>query len=67
MREIVHPSPLKRPIGADVHAGEWVAILNREVYDHDFDLDALFKRLDRAGVGETAAVMQVLPPGTVWV
>ena len=42
-----------------------VAILDRELFDHDFDFDALCDRLDRAGVGETAALMRIPLPGTI--
>jgi hypothetical protein len=66
VREIYHPPPTKEPIDTRRYGGEWVAILRREIIDHDKDFDALCDRLDRAGLGEKAGLMQVPMPGTVW-
>jgi hypothetical protein len=53
----------ERALGEKLAAnvGEWVAVANHEVIDHDVSVEDLLER-----VGTSGAVFRVLPPGTIW-
>ena len=67
MKETVRRSPIPSSVTAEKYGGRWVAILRRRVVDHDADLDRLFARLDKRGIGEKALIYNVPRPGEIWV
>ncbi len=67
MKEIVHPSPTRKPVNLQKYGGQWVAILRREIIDSDKDIDRLCDRLALKGIEQQAILMKVPRPGASWV
>jgi hypothetical protein len=63
MKRFYSPSPVRGSIPLDKYGGEWIAILSRQIVDHDRSLERLWKRLERKGMEEKALFMLVPRPG----
>jgi hypothetical protein len=65
VKEIVHPNPIPPSVTEERYGGQWVAIHNRRVADHDFDLERLWRRLEKRGIADESLFHLVPPPGVL--
>ena len=65
MVERVVPSPTRDPIPLDLYQGGILAIVDREIVDHDTSLPRLEARIRRRGLVRKASYMWVPRPEVV--